>query len=268
MKVLIVGDPHGNISKIKKSDLNKAELILITGDLGKADLARKQAFDRIKRAREGLPELERTAKEQKAIHEEVHSSTINVLKELSKYAPVYTLEGNVGIFTKSQVREDYEEFGIKLLCTRDKVDAMKNVHLVKNVVRNLGKLKVGFLEYYIDNSWVKEFQEKDKGKIREAKKDTAKAKKVLERFGKSKIDILVCHQPPFGVLDRVNFPGVPPHWKNKRAGGKAILDYVRKYQPKYVFCGHMHENRGNKKVGKTMVYNVGSLGESVLMDFE
>ena len=34
MKVLVVGDPHGQIDKIKKIPMKGIELILLTGDLG------------------------------------------------------------------------------------------------------------------------------------------------------------------------------------------------------------------------------------------
>ncbi|MBS3076441.1 metallophosphoesterase, partial [Candidatus Pacearchaeota archaeon] len=95
MKVLIVGDPHGDISKIKKSDLKKADLILITGDIGKADLARKQFFENLKRKREGLPELEKDAKFEKKVRMEIYDSTLSIVKELSRYAPVYSILGNV-----------------------------------------------------------------------------------------------------------------------------------------------------------------------------
>ena len=39
MKVLVIGDPHG---VLPKKIPRKVDLILITGDLGKADLARKR----------------------------------------------------------------------------------------------------------------------------------------------------------------------------------------------------------------------------------
>ena len=43
MKILIIGDPHGNL-RYPKSVLKQAEIIFITGDIGKADLARKRFF--------------------------------------------------------------------------------------------------------------------------------------------------------------------------------------------------------------------------------
>jgi len=136
------------------------------------------------------------------------------------------------------------------------------VNQVKNVLRNIGGLRVGFLEYFIDSCWIKEFNEKDKKSIKNAKKETSKAKKILKNFGS--LEILVCHQPPYGHLDKVNFPGVPKGWKGKHAGSKVILDYIKKYQPKYVFCGHIHEGEGKTKIGKSEVYNLGVAGHKIL----
>ena len=94
MKILVIGDPHGVLPKKFPKNI---DLTLITGDLGKADLDRKIYFENFERRRNGLPKRELTKTEAKKIHMEIHNSTLNVLKNYSKFAPVYTLQGNVGI---------------------------------------------------------------------------------------------------------------------------------------------------------------------------
>jgi Icc-related predicted phosphoesterase len=42
MKILTIGDPHGDLEKIKKIPIKNIDLILVTGDIGKATLARKR----------------------------------------------------------------------------------------------------------------------------------------------------------------------------------------------------------------------------------
>jgi Icc-related predicted phosphoesterase len=257
MKILAIGDPHGDLKKIKKISLNGVDLILLTGDLGKADLARKRHFENIERVRQGLDKLDVDADWAKNVHDEIHYSTIEVLKYLSRFAPVYTIQGNVGIPTRAEVRKESKEYGIRLPVTREVVDRMKNVELVKNQLRNINGLRVGFLEIYTDVSWVKEFKPKRYNKkMNEAKKETEKARRTLERFGK--LDILICHQPPYGYLDKVSGKfGAPKQWQGKHAGGKVILNYIHRHHPRYVFCGHIHEGEGHKKIGKTDVYNLG-----------
>ena len=262
MKVLAIGDPHGGVAKLRRISAKvkeDADVILLTGDLGKVNLGRKLAFEDIRREREGLPKLEQTKKQRRDVHREVHTSTMDVLKYLSQYAPVYTIEGNVGLSSPAEVAKLEQKYGVRLPSTRAKIDELDGACLVKNRLRVFEGLRVGFLEYFTDVSWVREFRPKNyRERMQKVRKETEKAKRVLKRFGKV-VDILVCHQPPFGVLDKVGKPA-PVFWRGKRAGSQAVLDYIKKYQPRYVFCGHIHEGEGMKKVGKTEVHNLGVCG--------
>lgn len=265
MKILVVGDPHGNLPKdIPKKNI---DLIICTGDLGKADLARKRFFENVERKKKDLPELKNDSAFEKKVWNEIHFSTINVLKKLSKIAPTYSLLGNVGtsMYKDSFVKKEEKKHGLKLPFMRREIKKIQNVSIVQNRLRNFNGLRVGFLEHYLDISWVKEFKPKDFEKqMKKAKKETTKAKKNLENFGK--IDILVCHAPPYGILDAVNFPGAPKDWQGKHAGGKTILDYIRKYKPEYVLCGHIHEGQGEARIGKTHVYNLGFNGNFKVLE--
>ncbi len=58
MKICAIGDPHGDLDKIKQIPLSGVDLIILTGDLGSASLMRKMAFDNIERKKQGLPEIE------------------------------------------------------------------------------------------------------------------------------------------------------------------------------------------------------------------
>lgn len=264
MKILAVGDPHGNMKRLGKVPKKGVDMVLVTGDLGKVDLARKRFFDNVKRKEKGLPELDYDSKFMKKVHMEVYNSTINVLEFLSKIAKVYTLQGDVRISTKSRVKAMYKEYGLKLPSTMERIKKMKKVKLVKNMVRRVNGLRIGFLEVYDDVQWVKDFKPSNyRERMSDAKKETAKVKRILQRFGK--LDILVSHQPPYGYLDKVSGKyGAPKKWQGKHAGGKAILDYIKKYQPKYVFCGHIHEGEGKAVIGKTKVFNLGFAGHILI----
>ncbi|MBU0894151.1 MAG: metallophosphoesterase [Nanoarchaeota archaeon] len=265
MKILVIGDPHG-FYRYKKFIFKDVDLILVTGDLGVATVARKWHFDNIKRKQKGLLELEKDSKFIKKVHMEIHDSTLKVVRILSKYAPTYSLQGNVEILTISQVKEDKKKYGFKIPITREVIDKMKNFHLAKNIIRNIDGLRIGFLEYFIDTSWVRDFSPGDYGKkMKGAMEETSNAKKILKRFGK--VDILVCHQPPYGILDKVGKKYNPPKkWIGLHAGSKTILDYIKKYQPKYVLCGHIHEAKGRENIGKTTVINAGCCGNYVVLD--
>jgi Icc-related predicted phosphoesterase len=97
----------------------------------------------------------------------------------------------------------------------------------------------------------------------DAKKQTDKAREVLKYFGRHNIDLLIHHQPPYGYLDKVG-KLAPKPWQGKHAGSKAILEYIRKHQPIYAFCGHIHEGEGMVRIGKTEVYNLGVCGYKIV----
>jgi hypothetical protein len=82
----------------------------------------------------------------------------------------------------------------------------------------------------------------------------------LERFAELKPLALICHAPPYGTaLDEVR-PGL-------NAGSTAVRDFIRKRQPEYFFCGHIHEAEGVEiAIGKTRARNVGKAGYLLELD--
>jgi Icc-related predicted phosphoesterase len=262
MKILAIGDPHGNLNVIKKISLKGIDLILLTGDLGSANLARKMAFEKVERKKLGLPEIEYSPNQKKRAFIEAYKSSLAFVKYLVRYALVYIIFGNVESHN-TDIKKESNNLGIALPYLYEKLRKTKGVKVINNVIANFGGVKIGGLEYFIDISWVKEFKPGDYAdKLKEARKESEKAKKVLSHFGN--VDILLCHQPPYGVLDKVTFKGAPKHWLGKHAGSKVILDYVKKKQPGYVFCGHIHEGAGQAKIGKTKVYNLGICGHKLI----
>jgi len=262
MKILVVGDPHGSLEKIKKIPKQNIDLILLTGDLGKADLVRKMAFENIERKKRGLPEKEFSPQQKKRGFMEAYSSSLKVVRYLSRYSPVYTIFGNVES-SNFETRKNSKEIGLPLPFLTNSLNSIKGVKVINNRFVKVYNIKIGGLEYFIDTCWVREFKPSDyKKRLSNSKKDSKKAKSVLNSF--RKLDILVCHQPPYGYLDTVSNPNAPKHWKGKHAGSKVILDYIKKQKPKYVFCGHIHEGEGKTRIGNTLVYNLGVGGYKII----
>ncbi len=84
MKICAIGDPHGSLDKIKQIPLSEIDLILLTGDLGKADLFRKMDLDNLKRRQQGLDQIEYTPSQIRKAFTETYTSTMEVIKYLSK----------------------------------------------------------------------------------------------------------------------------------------------------------------------------------------
>ena len=86
-------------------------------------------------------------------------------------------------------------------------------------------------------------------------------KKLAKLFSKNrgKPIIFLSHNTPYNTsLDLV---------RDKKAHKRALLTHkgsfltkemIKKYQPLLCICGHMHENQGMQKIGKTLVINPGA----------
>jgi Icc-related predicted phosphoesterase len=257
-KILAIGDPHGDLEKMKDASLslNETDLILLTGDLGSAGLARKMAFENIERKKKGLEEKEYSPSQKKKAFMESYNSTIRLVKYLSTFAPVYTIFGNIE-HSNLETRKLSKKIGLPLPFLYDELSSISDVRVINNTVANFHGVRIGGLEYFIDTNWVKDFKPSNfEEKMNKAVKETEKAKKVLHGF--YSVDILICHQPPHGFLDEVTAQFAPKHWQGKHAGSKTILQYIKRKHPPYVFCGHIHEGKGKTKIGKTEVYNLGA----------
>ena len=82
----------------------------------------------------------------------------------------------------------------------------------------------------------------------------------LHAFDGLKPMISICHAPPFGTsLDRIT--------NLKHAGSRAVREFLRREQPRYFFCGHIHEAAGAQdKLGETSAMNVGKKGYLLDLD--
>lgn len=83
-------------------------------------------------------------------------------------------------------------------------------------------------------------------------------KKLNQLLKQNPESILITHNPPYGYVDKV--------YSGKHVGSKILLTLIKKYQPKYVFCGHIHEAKGKATIKRTKIYNLGSKGDYIVLD--
>jgi hypothetical protein len=76
----------------------------------------------------------------------------------------------------------------------------------------------------------------------------------LAPFAAVKPDVLICHAPPLNTpLDRIR--------EGLHGGSNAVRDFINMHQPRYFFCGHIHEAAGTVlQLGATRAQNVGKQG--------
>jgi len=262
MKIAAIGDPHGNLEKIRGIRLEKVDLALLTGDLGQTDNLRRLAYEFLDIKRPGPKEKSAYAEGFKKAFVQSHQTALSLTRYIAGFCPLYVVRGNADI-SNYDTRKFARTFGVELPYLYQDLLKIKGLRLIDNRLAVFGGLRVGGVKYFTDISWAREFELDSLPKIRErALGDTRDAERVLGRFGK--LDILVTHVPPYGVLDRVESKTIPPSWVGKHAGSRAILEYVQKQQPRYVFCGHIHEAEGYLEVGRSQVYNLGAGGCKII----
>jgi hypothetical protein len=73
--------------------------------------------------------------------------------------------------------------------------------------------------------------------------------------------VFVPHAPPRGAVDRT--------WCGVAAGSTAIRAFIDRVQPSLVLCGHIHEARGQVRLGRSLVVNCGPArrGHYVIAEF-
>ena len=59
--------------------------------------------------------------------------------------------------------------------------------------------------------------------------------------------VVVAHPPPWGILDEA--------FNRFHAGSKGLYRFIRRYQPRLLICGHIHEKPGSATIGNSMVVN-------------
>ena len=246
MKLLLLACPHGE-ERFLEIPLKGIDAVLIAGDLGKADKARS-----LRMSYPDAPSLtdKLSSKEAKEMLEENISSSEKILRYFSQ-KPVSYIPGNADE-SKKHTEKINREKGLKIKPLEDRIKKLGIKNIDKRIVK-IGSLKVAGLGYFVARHWVKEFLGTDKHRTQEEEVQEKGVEKFISRL--EKVDMLLCHNPPYGYLDLVDNPIVPKNWNKKHAGSKIILDYILEKQPKYAVFGHIHEARGEGSAGQTKLIN-------------
>ena len=92
---------------------------------------------------------------------------------------------------------------------------------------------------------------------------------ILDKIRKNKNPrVFIFHYPPYGVFDIIKDKKDNP-MNGKSAGVKFFTEAIKKYKPKLVLCGHMHEYQGAKKLHGCLVVNPGDAqkGKYAIVDY-
>ena len=118
----------------------------------------------------------------------------------------------------------------------------RNIEYIDNITVEFNGTRIFGLPFVPSNEpYIERF-----GRIPSFKKEF---NSLMEPIIPGKPDVILSHSPPLGILDFSSVVGY--------IGSDKVLQILKEKKPKYLFCGHVHEAKGMRKVGQTTVVNLG-----------
>ena len=270
MKILAVGDFQGKFPERLKKVLHSEsfDVLVVVGDVSGVDEWKPYIIDIFKRIKKGKSRL--TPKEffgnkkLKELERKDFESCKIILKELNKLnKPVMLIFGNSddGWYNHPTLRLSKKDMRVKKFMA-----SMKNIAEITYSHKGFKKFNfIGWggymdIEAYFKKSTFKAENEMIPIKMKRHKLSRTKLFKLLKKTNRNDLNnIFIFHYPPYGIFDKIKDKGNP--MDGQRTGIKFFGEAIKRYKPKVVLCGHMHEYQGMKKLYGVQVINPGDAGE-------
>ena len=152
------------------------------------------------------------------------STILDVIRRINP--KIYAVLGNMD---QASVGDYLDELGI-------------NIHGKGIVLGDLGIFGVGGSNLTPFNTPT-EFSEEELGDI---------VNKAYQYVTQAPIKVLISHTPPFNTATDLIGSGV-------HVGSTAIREFIEEKQPDVCFTGHIHESRGEDRIGRSLILNPGML---------
>lgn len=245
MRILAIGDLHGRIPNLRSLvNKEKPDVIICTGDFAGDEGIRKLIFKNwgrpwywgigMKRARQMF--LASVRKGKKILR------YLNSLK-----TPVYFVPGN------NESKDSYKR-------------KYKNIHCAHMRKFRISGRAFIFHGGYLDAKIffdTKILGETAKSMSKRKKENDSEKKKISKLFKNEKNAVFVTHMIPYKLFDKVKNKQSPMN--NRHVGIGAYRDVILKYKPALYICGHMHENQGVSRIGRTKAICLGMGDKNVFI---
>jgi len=273
MKILAIGDFHGRfpqklLNKVKKLDF---DIIVSPGDFCGNKKIEELFWKHCYGTDLNLSDVIEKKKYEKLETENLGSG-IRVIKKLSTLKkPIIGITGN---WDPSKWRE----IGFSYSRESGRVGLVGRFNRVLKKIRNLkitDYKHTKFLNYvfvgyprstypgkkvkHITKKFRKRFETKEEAKkaFRKMNSDNKKAFKKLKKHWRANT-IFISHNCPYNSkLDKLK----KGPSRGKHYGSWLARKIIKELKPELTICGHMHENQGKCKIGKTMIVNPGAANE-------
>lgn len=291
MRILAIGDFHGKFSEklIKKIKKENFDVIFSNGDYcgqkGISEIDFKYYYGKNSDERKKVPKhIQNKLRflENKSVDN--GSSILKKIKNLKK--PFFGVRGNwdptpwsndVGAWTKS-TKQQVKKLNHVLEKDFEFVDFrfkdFDNFVLVGGTSSSYpGMLRKNMIRRIMEK-WDMSKEEAERyvnGIKRDTKWRTKKFEMAFSKAKKLKKPIIfLTHNSPYGTkLDVIKSKKAHKLAKGQHYGSYLDMIMIKKFKPELVLCGHIHENFGKDKLGRSLIVNVGSAQEEnfVIIDF-
>lgn len=278
-KIFVTGDFHGELLSrfIEKLKKEKPDFIFSPGDFCGSDKLAKFYFRYIygknedeipKKILKTYEKLEKISFERgKKVIEKLKSLGIKIYVVHGNWDPCpyhYDILGerkNKHLFFKKLQDKNFKLIDFSLINEKSFIlvgggsstsPGILNKNLLKKLLREAKTNKEKILVFFKFVKAKLEYRKREVALI----KLFRKAKKIQKRTKKP--IIFLTHNCPYKTkLDLIKKGPA----KGKHYGSFLEKEIIKKFQPDFVFCGHIHESHGETKIGKSKVFNVGSAKE-------
>ena len=188
------------------------------------------------------------------VFSDIHSDTAALQKLMDTEADYYFAAGDIVNWARG-----FEKVGPVMQPRADRVYVIPGNHESENDIARFCE-RYGFHNFHGQTMTVNGYTIGGLGYSNPTPFDTpgeyseAELAERLSEFDSVNPLVMVCHCPPYGTkLDRAG--------EGRHYGSKSVRDFIERVQPKYFFCGHIHEAAGAAdQMGLTEGRNVGKLG--------
>ena len=262
MKILVIGDFHGRFPVKLKKEAKKADLVISLADYCPF-FYREVWFKHCYHSNTELWEVIGKKRYAQWIKKDLKHGE-KVIKELNKLSvPVHTVIGNLDY---TGVADVYDPKKSKWKWPEQ--DFFTNI-LKK--YKNIRRFDYSFFKFN-DLVFIGSFGHTFPGKVKSKnyRKYKKKVDKLFNKYKKEKV-IFVSHIVPYNTkLDKITAKYADKDVKGKHYGSKLIRRIILKYKPLLALGGHIHENQGKQKLGRTLIVNPGAVvdGKAAIIELD
>lgn len=261
MKILAIGDFHGKIPAILPKIIKKErpDLIVSQGDFCGNEQYNKLFFRYSYATDKELWEIIGKRKTKELEIQNLNAG-LKVIKKLHSIGlPIIAVTGNWDPSKETEIGHAPSKwkFQNKDLLSL-KIKKFRNLKIINNKASIFGNL--AFVGYPRSTYPGKSGRRKNNMEIkRDYKKHYEKLDKVFKKARqKNRQIIFISHNCPYNTrLDLIRSRKAHELARGKHYGSFLARKMIEKYRPLLCICGHMHENQGMQKLGKTTVINPG-----------